>query len=161
LYITGISLGGGLACLSFIDINHDKIFNTIKVVTFGAPRVGNKAWAKHFNAITNSESRRYLIKGDPITILPKCFTFFCGYRHTGIKIVCNKKKQVCKQAVETDDNVFTNALTTFEDFSEEVQNIDFNEFTEETEVEGLIDHIYGYPKIHSFTLIINGKVVTE
>lgn len=100
LYITGISLGGGLAYLSFIDINYDKIFDTIKVVTFGSPRVGNKHWAKHFNALTNGQSRRYLIKGDPITILPECLTFFCGYKHTGIKIVCKKKLQRCTQEKE-------------------------------------------------------------
>jgi predicted lipase len=97
LYITGISLGGALACLSFIDLHHDHVFDSIKVVTFGAPRVGNKRWAKFFNALTNTESRRYLIKGDPISVLPECITFFCNYRHTGIKIVCNKKKNLCTQ----------------------------------------------------------------
>ena len=97
LYITGISLGGALAGLSFIDLNHDKIFDTIKVVTFGSPRIGNRHWAKYFNQLTNSESRRYLIKGDPITILPECITFLCGYKHAGIKIVCNKKTKICKQ----------------------------------------------------------------
>jgi len=30
-----------------------------------------------------------------------------------------------------------------------------------TDVEGIIDHIYGYPKIHNFTLIIKGKKVVE
>jgi len=106
LYITGISLGGGLACISFIDINHDKLFDDIKVVTFGAPRVGNKRWAKHFEGLTNYQSRRYLIKGDPITILPECLSLFCGYRHTGIKIVCKKKTNICKQEKETDENLF-------------------------------------------------------
>ena len=90
LYITGISLGGGLAGISFIDLNHYKIFDNIKVVTFGAPRIGNKHWAAHFETLTNYESRRYLIKGDPITVLPECLTLLCNYRHTGIKIVCHK-----------------------------------------------------------------------
>lgn len=42
LIITGISLGGGLACISFVDIQALKEFNNIEVITFGAPRVGNK-----------------------------------------------------------------------------------------------------------------------
>lgn len=86
-----------MAGLAFIDLNFDKVFDSIKVVTFGAPRVGNKKWARHFDALTNTESRRYLIKGDPITVLPECLTFFCNYRHTGIKIVCRKKKLTCTQ----------------------------------------------------------------
>lgn len=45
LYITGISLGGGLAGVSFVDIFADQIFPEVKVVTFGAPKVGNKQWA--------------------------------------------------------------------------------------------------------------------
>lgn len=53
LYITGISLGGGLAGISYIDIKHYKIFDNIKVVTFGAPRIGNKHWAAHFEGLTN------------------------------------------------------------------------------------------------------------
>ncbi len=48
LYITGISLGGGLAVLSYIDINYLNIFEDVRVVTFGAPRVGNKKWAAYF-----------------------------------------------------------------------------------------------------------------
>ena len=49
LIITGISLGGGLSVISYIDINQAKIFGDIKVTTFGAPRVGNKNWANHFD----------------------------------------------------------------------------------------------------------------
>lgn len=97
LYVSGISLGGGLAAISFIDIDHARIFNTVKVVTFGAPRVGNKQWAAHFEGLTNHESRRYLLKGDPITVLPECLTIFCNYRHTGIKIVCVKDTEICSQ----------------------------------------------------------------
>lgn len=157
LYISGISLGGALAGLAFIDLEHNKVFDDIKVITFGSPRVGNKRWAKHFDSLTNGESRRYLIKGDPITILPACITFFCGYRHAGVKIVCNKKKQTCVQTHEIDDvDIFGRMMDTYEsitDMDEDIKNI--------KDVEGLIDHIYGYPKIDSFSLIMNGRHVTE
>jgi triacylglycerol lipase len=46
LIITGISLGGGLASLSYVDINVLKIFDKIEIITYGAPRVGNANWAK-------------------------------------------------------------------------------------------------------------------
>ena len=49
LIITGISLGGGLACISYVDIAHSGIFEKVEVVTFGAPRVGNKKWAAWFD----------------------------------------------------------------------------------------------------------------
>lgn len=45
LLITGISLGGGLATIAFVDINHEEIFPIVDIITFGAPRVGNKNWA--------------------------------------------------------------------------------------------------------------------
>ncbi len=88
LLITGISMGGGLSVISFIDINHAEIFEVVKITTFGAPRVGNKHWAAHFDLITGRRSRRFYIKDDPIIVLPRCLTLLCTYRQTGIGIVC-------------------------------------------------------------------------
>ena len=42
IYITGISLGGGLAVISYIDVKNSNIFATVNVITYGAPRVANK-----------------------------------------------------------------------------------------------------------------------
>lgn len=97
LYVTGISLGGGLASISYIDINHANIFPTVKVTTYGAPRVGNKYWAAYFDLITETKSRRFIVKGDPIVVLPRCLTLLCTYRQTGIKIVCYENEQICIQ----------------------------------------------------------------
>jgi hypothetical protein len=44
LIITGISLEGGLTCLSFIDIRAVGEFNKLEVITFRSPRVGIKKW---------------------------------------------------------------------------------------------------------------------
>lgn len=41
IYITGISLGGGLAVISYIDVKNSGIFETVNVITYGAPRVAN------------------------------------------------------------------------------------------------------------------------
>jgi hypothetical protein len=97
LYITGISLGGGLSVISYIDINHEQLFSKVKVTTYGAPRVGNKYWAAHFDDLTGGYTRRYLIKGDPIVVLPRCLTLLCTYRQTGIKIVCQDATSQCVQ----------------------------------------------------------------
>ena len=90
LHITGISLGGGLASISYIDINHEEIFTNIDVTTYGAPRVGNKHWAAYFDLITLERTRRYVVSGDPIVSMPRCLTLLCTYRQTGIKIVCDE-----------------------------------------------------------------------
>lgn len=97
LIITGISLGGGLAVISYIDIGYEEIFSKIKVITFGAPRVGNKYWAAYFDLITLGRTKRYIVSGDPIVVLPRCLTLLCTYRQTGIKIVCYEDKQICQQ----------------------------------------------------------------
>jgi hypothetical protein len=90
LYITGISLGGGLAAISFIDIQHAAIFSKVDVITFGSPRVGNKKWAEHFDKITGGNSLRYVVKGDPFVVLPKCLTVACNYGYIGKKYVCQE-----------------------------------------------------------------------
>jgi hypothetical protein len=64
LIITGISMGGGLSVISYIDINHENIFPTVMITTFGAPRVGNKNWAAHFDELTGKKALRYYIRGD-------------------------------------------------------------------------------------------------
>jgi hypothetical protein len=94
LVISGISLGGGLACISYVDIAKAGLFESIEVVTFGAPRVGNKNWAKWFDTLT--PSTRYFIKRDPIAFFPRCLTPLCNYRQTGTAIRCNKKTEECK-----------------------------------------------------------------
>lgn len=81
-------MGGGLTVLSYIDINQAKLFPKTQCVTFGAPRVGNKHWAAHFDLITSNQTKRYIAKGDPIVVLPRCLTLLCTYRQTGIQIVC-------------------------------------------------------------------------
>jgi hypothetical protein len=134
LYITGISLGGGLAGLSYIDLNENKIFPNIRVITFGAPRVGNKYWAAHFDQITNATSRRYLVSGDPIVVLPRCLTLLCTYRQTGIKIVCY-------------ENELTNKLHRVRRSFEVDSDI--------KQMRSIMDHVNGYPKIYNFTLVIN------
>ena len=101
LIITGISLGGGLSCLSFVDINQAKIFDTIEIITFGAPRVGNKQWAEWFDKQTNST--RIYIKRDPIAFLPRCITPLCNYKQNGQAIVCNLNAKTCQTKSKSEE----------------------------------------------------------
>ncbi len=104
LIITGISLGGALTCLSYVDIAKSGIFANTEVITFGAPRVGNRKWANWFD--TQTRSTRYFIKADPIAFLPRCLTPVCNYKQTGQGYVCNKNTQICTLKASADaDNL--------------------------------------------------------
>ena len=140
LYITDLSLGGALACLSYIDIKYLNIFEDTRVVTYGAPRVGNKKWAAFFEELSKGQSRRYIVKGDPIVVMPpSCLTPLCSYRQTGVKIVCKEKQQLCVQEKHTDD------LAELADHFTEIDS-------DIKEMKGIMDHVNGYPKIYNFTL---------
>lgn len=95
LIITGISLGGGLAMLSYVDINKWKLFTGIEIIIYGAPRVGNSNWAKWMESVTNPDPVHICIKGDPICILPRCITPLCNYKHSGTGYSCDKNLEVC------------------------------------------------------------------
>lgn len=140
-----------MAVISFIDINQADIFNSVKVTTFGAPRVGNKHWAAYFDLITLGRTRRYLISGDPIVVLPRCLTLLCTYRQTGVKIVCDNDKNTCIQEEEIPDeddevnygaNVLKSAMTRIK--NHRGHNLG-----------SIIDHINGYPLIYNSTLILD------
>lgn len=149
LIITGISLGGALSCLSYVDIAKSGIFENIEVITFGAPRVGNKAWAEWFDKQT--PSTRYYIKADPIAVLPRCLTLICNYHQTGTPVVCNKNTQTCKVKVNGEDDEEPTAMEYMDALATAVQE----HYTEEQfeDVDGIIDHITGYKKIKDYTFI--------
>lgn len=151
LIITGISLGGGLSGISYIDIAHESIFNKIKVITFGAPRIGNKHWAAHFDLITLGLTKRYIVDSDPIVGMPRCMTLLCTYRQTGIKIVCYDDRKVCQQETEIPDD----------DFEQNVKHLtrEFISSDYGHKLSSIMDHVEGYPKIYDHALVINQAVV--
>ena len=149
LVITGISLGGALAQLSYIDIKASGAFDNVEVVTFGTPRVGNKKWAKNFDSLV--KHTRIYIRRDPIAFLPFCITPLCNYKHTGEAVVCHYNKELCKsktckkRADEPEDEMsmaeMSQAIAEIKDQQEDEENLN-----------SLIDHIYGYKKIRDYTL---------
>lgn len=148
LVITGISLGGALSCLSYVDIARSGIFNNVEIVTFGAPRVGNSVWAQWFDQLT--PSTRYFIKADPIAFLPRCLTPICNYKQTGTAYICDKGQQTCTKKVaseeenEAESENYINAL---------IETINEHYSEEDGDVDGIIDHITGYKKIRQFTQV--------
>lgn len=69
LYITGHSLGGALAVLNAIDVAANTHFTRPIMVNFGAPRVGNPAFAATYNYFV-PRSIRVVNVNDAITNLP-------------------------------------------------------------------------------------------
>jgi hypothetical protein len=73
LVTTGHSLGGGCSLLFSYLIAKQNIKNPIVCVTFGAPRVMNKALSNQFNKFIENNYvifRRYVENGDPLALLP-------------------------------------------------------------------------------------------
>lgn len=141
LVITGISLGGALSCLSYVDIAQSKIFNNIEIVTFGAPRVGNKKWAAWFNEQT--PSTRYFLKGDPIPNMPRCLTLICNYGYTGMPVKCDKSLQAC---VANSGNELADMTSFAQNTIEGIKE----HMNEDENLDGILDHIYEYKNVKNY-----------
>lgn len=149
LIITGISLGGGLASLSYVDIRLLKAFDKIEIITFGAPRVGNANWAKWLETLVDPDPVHICIKSDPICVLPRCFTPICNYRHSGVGYSCNKNTQTCSPIGKVNyDWINVDVDTLIADVIEA-----FAEEQDENEVGGIIDHITGYKTLKDFAWV--------
>jgi hypothetical protein len=60
----------------------------VQVINYGSPRVANKFYADFHDAATGNSTVRYIVKGDPIVVLPECLTILCNYKHVGRQYVC-------------------------------------------------------------------------
>jgi hypothetical protein len=106
LLVTGHSLGGALAALTAYElVNKPEITSlveTIHVTTFGEPRVGNAAFASHFDmALPNAW--RVVNAGDTVPHTP--ISEF-GYYHEGIEVwmkeAGTKEYSICTTEEESD-----------------------------------------------------------
>lgn len=57
LYVTGHSLGAGLATLAAVDIAMNTDFKKVAVYTYGSPRVGDPAFTRIFNQVVTDSVR--------------------------------------------------------------------------------------------------------
>lgn len=81
ILIGGHSLGGAIAGM-FVDYI-SKLNITINMVTFGAPRIGNKAFSEYINDKINGLNLRITYKQD---MVPMNLAFTMGYYHSGNEI---------------------------------------------------------------------------
>lgn len=141
IYITGISLGGGLSTISFIDVLNSKIFDDVKVINYGSPRVANKYYAAFFDEKTNNSAKRFIVKGDPIVVLPECLTLLCNYKHTGSQYVCVEEEAICRGGLPVPESFF--------------QKLEWRVRADPSQknLGSIVDHIYGYKKIYNFTVV--------
>lgn len=145
IYITGISLGGGLSVISYIDIKNSGIFPEVEVINYGSPRVANKYYAEYFDSLTNKKAKRFIVKGDPIVVLPECLTLLCNYKHIGNQYVCVENETTCRGNQPVPEAFFERwEWTMGSKLTQQQQNLG-----------SIVDHIYGYKKIYNFTIIEN------
>ncbi len=80
--LTGHSLGGALAKLAAFELSDD--FPVRAVTTFGAPRIGNAAFRRAYQARLGAQTWRFEYGSDLITwLVPR----WAGYRHVGNRVV--------------------------------------------------------------------------
>lgn len=81
--LTGHSLGGALANLCAVDLQYNLGTDvSVEVYTFGAPRVGNKAFANSYNQRV-PKTWRFVNGNDVVSGLPRRWQ---GYRHVNQRI---------------------------------------------------------------------------
>lgn len=90
IYLTGHSLGGALAVLCAMKFYRIKL-PLAGVVTFGQPRVGNRAFAQAYNAVLKDCTLALVNSGDPVPLLPPLLN---GYRDCGTEIFLGDTVQV-------------------------------------------------------------------
>jgi hypothetical protein len=74
--VTGHSLGAAIATLIAQDVARQNPTVPVKLVTFGSPRVGNDAFAKAVNRLSNLKATRFSNANDAIVHLPpKLFSY--------------------------------------------------------------------------------------
>ena len=88
LYLTGHSLGGAVAILTAARLTELGLGDRIEVLTFGAPAVGDRYFAEHFDGKFNL--MRITVSGDPIKKSLRAL----GYAHFGIPIKYIPEKSV-------------------------------------------------------------------
>ena len=93
IYVTGHSLGGALATIFAADVaaNHPQLRSRMCVYSFGSPRVGDEAFARHFDACV-PRSFRCRNKLDLVPRLPLWSPAF-RYKHVGREVVLRRELQ--------------------------------------------------------------------
>ena len=108
IYITGHSAGSAQGTLFAYLISKIYVNKTIKLITFGGPKIGNYEWRESFNNIKNIIHYRISNETDIITKIPNI-----QYYHVGNNILLTKNKifliddkYCCDECCEFTQNCF-------------------------------------------------------
>lgn len=82
VYVAGYSLGAAQAAYCIVDLYKQGVHNA-NLMTFGAPRAGNRRFADYVNSILRGMNFRITFKDDKVPILPGRFL---GYKHIGTEV---------------------------------------------------------------------------
>ncbi len=115
LFITGHSLGGGLATL-FSYLICDKIDKNITLISFASPRVGNKEWKDDFENKKNLRHYRCINRRDIVTAVPYFF-----YYHVGNCILINNES-IIEYKVSSLYDDFSNFFINYNPFDHFIEN---------------------------------------
>lgn len=89
IIVTGHSLGGALATICALDLQfNDHNDMEIECITFGSPRVGNRAFAHSYN-LRVPVTYRLVYGHDTVCKVPPKIL---GYEHVGTRILVDRKK---------------------------------------------------------------------
>ena len=78
-------------------------------------------------------------------------TPICNYKYTGQAIVCNLNAQTCQAKSKSEEvEIYSGSYADYMNNLAEAIN---EHYSEDENVDGIIDHITGYKKIIDFTLI--------
>jgi hypothetical protein len=88
VYISGHSLGGGLATLFgyLFGLENEK---KLTIISFASPRVGNQEWSNKFNTMNNIRHYRVVNEKDVVTAMP-----YVGFYHCGNEIKINARNDL-------------------------------------------------------------------
>ncbi len=84
IFITGHSLGGALAMLfAYLLARQSNPTGIAGIYTYGSPRLGNRAFCDHYNALLKTVTFNLVNACDPVPMLPP---LLAGYRDCGTEI---------------------------------------------------------------------------
>ncbi len=115
IFVTGHSLGGGLATL-FSYLISDIIHKNITLISFASPRVGNKEWKNDFESKKNLRHYRCINRKDIITAVPYFF-----YYHVGNCVLINNDS-IMEYKVSSLYEDFSNFLISYNPFDHLIEN---------------------------------------
>jgi len=100
IIIGGHSRGGALATLASIDFKLAFPNLHFELVTMGSPRVGNKRFVEEFHKLYPNGSKRFVVRGDPVTMI----SIKKGFFHVPTEIFLEEnplKKTISMESMQT------------------------------------------------------------